>query len=219
MSDEPLYPHPDRGHFRVARLNDHNGLQINANCRIKEVSVFNFLSDLRYAIVGYTLEHWPADSLPPHLGGTAQEYVPKNRPNVRKLYLRTKPSLVRKMLYLEDAIINDFLSKKAIADPMSLQSYSQEAAEQVTSASVWRALERKSPYAYANAVHITRLEATADTPLTIVSQGLRFDWQFVATPDQSFESSLADYPFDTTRACYDRILSHIQSEVANGSHS
>lgn len=211
MLDE-LYTGPDRGHFKTIRLLDNSGVQQLANCRIKEATIFNFLSDLRYAIIGYTVEWWKADEQPPHEGGESHIYIPHGRPSVSKIYFRAKSSIVPRMLYVEDAIINDFLNSKALADPMTLLSYAQESAEQVASAAIWRELER-SPYSYSDAVHITQLQAGIDTPLTVTSQGMRANWRHTGNDVESNSLVIRDYPFTKLRDCYDALHTAIESEV------
>lgn len=210
MADEqPLYVGADRGHFRVMRLIDNSGVALRANCRIKDVTVFNYLSDLQYAIVGYSIEWWPEGELAPHLGGEARPYIPRNRPGVTKLYFRTKTSITPKLLYIEDAIINDFLNTKALAEPMTLQSFAQEAAEQVASAKAWRVLQ-KSKWDYANSVHITKFEASSNAPLTLVQEGLRFDWRLSGEDDQMIAASIANYPFAKLRDCYPAMQTYLE---------
>lgn len=217
MSDE-LYTGPDRGHFRVIRLLDQAGVQLRPNARIKDAVVFNFLSAMQYAIVGYSIEWWPDGEPAPHADGEGKPYIPHGRPNVSKLYFRTKTSITGKMLHLEDAIINDFLNTKVLADPMTLLSYTQESAEQTADAAQWRVLDG-TPFSYANAVHVTRLEATATTPLTITSEGLRFDWRRTTSADETISASVRDYKFERLRDCYGRMREFIESEIANGSIS
>lgn len=215
MADEqPLYEGADRGHFRTIRLIDNSGVQLRVSCRIKEATVFNFLSDLQYAIIGYSIEWWPEGQPAPHEGGDSKPYIPRNRPGVTKLYFRAKPGVVSKMLYLEDAIINDFLNNKVLADPMTLLSYTQESAEQVASAKDWRLLE-KSAFDYANAVHITKMEATSSTPLTVTQQGLRFDWRPTGRVDQLFSATINDYPFEKLRECYPQMKAYLEG-ITNG---
>ncbi|MNO14059.1 hypothetical protein D3C76_36990 [compost metagenome] len=201
MADEqPLYTGADRGQFRCLRLIDNAGVQLRANCRIKDATIFNFLSDLQYAIIGYTIEWWPENGAAPHEGGDANPYIPRNRPQVTRLYFRTKGTITPKMLYVEDGIINDFLNNKVLADSMSLLTYAQESAEQTASAAQWRVLE-STPWSYANAVHITKFEAGANTPLTMVQQGLRFDWK-VTGVEQPQSGQIADLPFTKLRDMY-----------------
>lgn len=217
MSEQyPLYPGADRGQFRVMRLLDNSGVQLRAHARIKDAVVFNYLSAMQYAIIGYSLEWWKDGDPAPYDGGEALPYIPKGRPNLNKLYFRGKTTLTPNMLHLEDAIINDFLNSKALADPMSLWSYTQEAAEQVASAAEWRPL-LNSAYSFANAVHITRLAATPSSPLTIDSEGMRFDYRRTSSPDQVFSTILRDYKFEKLRDCYPAMLEHIESEQ-NGSN-
>lgn len=210
-----LYTGPDRGHFKILRLPDNAGVQMRVNCRLKEVSVFNYLSELQYAIVGYSVEWWPEGELPPHEGGEANPYIPYKRPNINKLYFRTKTSITPKMLYLEDAIINDFMNNKVLSDPMTFLTYTLEAKEQTDSAAIWRELER-TPFQYANAVHITRLEATSQTPLTVISEGMRFDYRRTASPDIVRSGEIKPYPFTKLRDCYGAMQNYIQNEVDNG---
>lgn len=212
MSEETLYVGPDRGHFMVVRLTDDTGVYFRANCRIKDAVVFNFLSDLRYAIVGYTIEFWKDGEKSPHEGGVTIPYIPKNRPNVTKLYFRTKSSHTGRMLYLEDAIINDFLNSKVQADPMRLLTYSQEAAEQTVSAAMWRVLEG-TPYSYSDAVHITRFNTTIDSPLTIESEGMRFSWKRTTDETGSDTILLSDYKFTKTRDCYSKLKDFFEGSV------
>jgi len=218
MSEEfELYTGADRGQFRVMRLLDNAGVQLRATARIKDAVVFNFLSALQYAIIGYGLEWWKDGDPAPQDGGEPHPYIPKGRPNVNKLYFRGKTSLTPKMLHLEDAIINDFLNNKALADPMTLLSYTQESAEQVASAAEWRPL-MNSAYSIANAVHITRLSTTPSTPLTIDSEGLRFEYRRNTDENQVFTGMLKDYKFEKLRDCYPAMLDLIESEQ-NGSNS
>jgi hypothetical protein len=210
MADEqPLYEGADRGHFRTMRLIDNAGVALRANCRIKEATVFNYLSDLQYAIVGYAIEWWPENTLAPHQGGEAYPYIPRNRPGVTKLYFRMKTSVTPKLLYLEDAIINDFLNSKVLAEPMTLLSFSQEAAEQITSAKAWRLLQ-KSAWDYANAVHITKFEASANGPLAKVQEGLRFDWRVSGQEEQMEMAQMSDYPFAKLRDCYPAMQTYLE---------
>ncbi|MNM30491.1 hypothetical protein D3C81_410520 [compost metagenome] len=213
MADE-LYTGPDRGHFRTIRLLDNSGVQLRANCRIKDATVFNYLSDLQYAIVGYTIEWWPEGQPAPHLGGDANPYIPRQRPGITKLYFRTKGTITSKLLYLEDAIVNDFLNNKVLAEPMSLLSFAQESAEQVASSATWRLLQ-KSPWDYANAVHITKYEAGANTPLTLVQEGLRFDWRLTGRDDQMIQAQLSNYPFAKLRDCYPAMQTYLEG-INNG---
>lgn len=210
MSEEqPLYTGADRGHFRTIRLLDNSGVQLRANCRIKDATVFNYLSDMQYAIVGYTIEWWPEGEPAPHQGGDANPYIPRNRPGITKLYMRTKGVITSKLLYLEDAIVNDFLNSKVLAEPMTLQSFTQESADQVAAAKTWRLLQ-KSKWDYANAVHITRYEAGANTPLTVVQEGLRFDWRLTGRDDQMIQAQLNNYPFSKLRDCYPAMQTYLE---------
>lgn len=213
--EQPLYVGADRGHFRCLRLIDNSGVQLRANCRIKEATVFNFLSDLQYAIVGYTIEWWPEEADAPHEGGNAQPYIPRNRPQISRLYFRTKGTITPKMLYVEDAIINDFLNAKVLADSMSLLTYAQESAEQVASAALWRVLE-KTKWSYQNAVHITKFEATSSTPLTLTQQGLRFDWK-VTGIEQPQSAQISNLPFTKLRDMYPAMQTFLEG-LGNGSN-
>jgi hypothetical protein len=218
MSEEtPLYTGADRGQFRVVRLLDNAGVQLRPFARIKDAVVFNFLSDLQYAIVGYSMEWWKEDEAAPQDGGEPHPYIPRGRPAVNRLYFRTKTSHTPKMLHLEDAIINDFLNVKVLADPMSLSSYTQESEEQAASAAQWRTL-LNSPFSFANAVHITRFATTPSTPLAVDSEGLRFEYRRTTNPDQVFNGMLRDYKFEKLRDCYPAMLELIESEQ-NGSNS
>lgn len=215
MSEQELYTGADRGQFRVQRLTDNSGVQMNVYCRIKEATVFNFLSELQYAIVSYSIEWWPAEEAAPQNGGSPRPFVPNNRPNISKLYLRMKTSFTPKMLYLEDAIINDFINTKMLTDAMTYNTYAQESAEQVASAATWRNLIT-SPFEFANAVHITMLESGVDTPLTVVSEGIRFDYRRQGLPGDVRQAELKPSPFTKLRDCYTTLLNHINDEVANG---
>ncbi len=215
MQELPLYTGADRGHFKVVRLTDQTGLHLDANCRIREATVFNYLSDLRYAIIGYVIEYWEEGAPAPHEGGVATSFIPNNRPNIQRLYMRAKASVTRKMLYLEDAIINDFLMHKVLADPMSFQSFNQEAQEQVASAAQWRPFDRHSPYMYNDAVHITRLRADENSPLTIIEQGMRFNWRTKDASENDFVSEvIKEYEFVSSRECLEQIMTHIQASVS-----
>ncbi len=206
-----LYTGPDRGQFRVMRLTDDTGVKLRVNCRIKDAACFTYLSDLHYTIVGYTIEWWPEFDKPPHEGGQAKIYAPRGRPNATKMYFRMKSSNVPKMLYLEDAIINDFLSTKVLADPMKLNSYTQEAAEQVASAAQWRELAL-TPYSYRNAVHVTRYETTDSTPLAVVGQGIRLDWKLTGSPEEFTNDTIDNYPFTRERDCYAKMKEYFESK-------
>ena len=215
MSEEELYTGVDRGHFKIMRLIDNSGVQLRVNCRLKEVTVFNYLSDLQYAIIGYSVEWWPEGQPGPHQGGDAHPFIPRNRPNISKLYMRAKTSITPKMLHLEDAIINDFMNVKMLADPMTFLTYSMEAAEQIASSEEWRSFD-DSPYQYANAVHITKFEATASTPLTVVSEGMRFTYRRATMPEAMEHGVIQNSPFTKLRDCYTTIEAYIKNEVANG---
>lgn len=208
MADE-LYTGADRGQFRTIRLLDNSGVQLRATCRIKDATVFNYLSDKQYAIVGYTIEWWPDGQPAPHLGGDANPYIPRQRPGITKLYMRTKGVITSKLLYLEDVIINDFLNSKVLADPMTLQSFTQEAAEQVEASKAWRLLQ-KSKWDYANAVHITKYEASSNAPLTLVQEGLRFDWRLTGRDDQMIQAQLNNFPFSKLRDCYPAMQTYLE---------
>lgn len=216
MSEEvELYTGPDRGIFRVMRLLDNSGVKLGAHCRLKDVSVFNYLSDLQYAIVGYSIEWWENDKPAPYAGGDAHPFIPRNRPNISKLYFRTKTALTPNQLYLEDAIINDFLNKKMMNDSMTYLTFSMEAAEQVASAAEWRQL-RETEFEYANAVHITKQEATSSTPLTTVAEGLRFDYRRISNPDDVRTAEIKPHHFVKLRNCYYDMEDYINNEVENG---
>jgi hypothetical protein len=217
MTDEEngLYPGVDRGMFRVMRLLDNSGVQLKAQVRIKNLSVFNFLSDLQYAVIGYGLEWWRDGEPGPHEAGEANPYIPRGRPNISRLYFRGKTSITPKMLHLEDAVINDFINSKALADPMTYSTYALEAAEQTSSAAVWRDLG-KTAFQYANAVHITKLEASSTTPLEIVVEGLRFEYRRKASPDIVKTADIKPYKFTKLRDCYEAMQTFIENEVTNG---
>lgn len=208
MADEPLYQGPDRGYFRVQKLNADSAVALGVTCRIKEATVFNYLSDMQYAIVGYIVEWWPQSEKPPFEGGTPVVYIPANRPTYNKFYFRAKASITNRPLYLEDAIINDFLNNKLTSDPMTLLSFAQVATGQVASAGNWRPLE-DSTWEYANAVHITKYEADADTPLTVMQEGITFDYR-VKGNSVPTKTQVPDYPFENIRDCYPKMLSHLQ---------
>lgn len=208
MADEPLYQGPDRGYFRVQKLNADSAIALNATCRIKEATVFNYMSDLQYAIVGYIVEWWPKSEKAPFEGGTPVVYIPANRPTYTKFYFRAKASITNRPLYLEDAIINDFLNTKLTVDPMTLLSFAQVATGQVASAGTWRQLE-DSKWEYANAVHITKYEADSDTPLTVMQEGITFDYR-VKGNSVPTKTQIPDYPFENIRDCYPKMLSHLQ---------
>jgi hypothetical protein len=215
MPEETLYTGVDRGMFRVQRLLDNSGVQLRVNARLKTLSVFNFLSDLQYAIIGYGVEWWPEHAQGPHEGGDAQPFIPHNRPNINRLYMRTKTSITPKMLYLEDGAINDFLNTKMLADAMSYTTYAKEAAEQVTSAAQWRALGN-TPFEYANAVHISKFEATSNTPLEVSVEGLYFEYRRITVPEDVRSVSVKPYKFTKLRDCYEAMETFINSEVVNG---
>ncbi|MCY1285325.1 hypothetical protein D9M68_17760 [compost metagenome] len=216
MSEEnELYPGVDRGMFRVMRLLDNSGVQLRAQCRLKNVSVFNFLSDLQYAVIGYGIEWWPDAQPGPHEGGEATPYIPRGRPNISRLYFRGKTSITPKMLHLEDAIINDFINSKALADPMTYSTYALESAEQNNSAATWRPLGN-TPFEYANAVHITKFEATSSTPLEVTVEGLRFEYRRATMPEDIRTADIKPNKFTKLRDCYEVMEAFINNEVTNG---
>lgn len=205
-----LYTGADRGTFNVMRLMDNSGVQIRANARMRDVTIHNYLSDYNYAVIGYSIEWWKDPTQPPHLNGETHPYIPRNRPNINKLYCRGKTSVTPNLLYLEDLVINDFLNEKNLKDPMLFKTHAQEAAEQVGSAGVWRVLDGTDKE-YRDGVHITRYSTTPTTPLTPVSHSLSFKYRTIGSTEES-TINLTTYPFSSLRETYDK-MREILNEV------
>lgn len=175
VEDPNVYPGPSRGEFLVARLLTADGLFQEANCRIRKVSVMNYAGKFAYAIVGYQIEYWPQGAKAPYEEGgePAALYRPKDRPDFTTFYLRIKVSSTLKILYLEDAIINDFITSKSLLNPIFLNPYLTEAQDQINSAAIERQVIG-TDFLYSDAVHTTRYESSATDPLVVTEQWMSY---------------------------------------------
>lgn len=204
MADE-LYTGADRGEFLAFRMMTADGLVKDANCRIKQCSVFNYLSDFVYCIVGYQIEYWEKDAPAPYNGGESKIYRPADRPDFTTQYMRTKVRNTAKMLYLEDAIINDFISVKLLQGASALQSYDQAAAKQIESIAKTR-MRDGSDVQYRNAIHTTRYANTADAPLALTEQWMQYMAnQFNSPPDDTLRY-IRDMPFLSLKDMADKLI-------------
>lgn len=212
MSEE-LYQGPDRGEFLVARLVSAEGLFTNVNCRIRNVSVFNFASEHSYALVGYQIEYWPEGTKAPYEEGgePATLYRPQGRPDYSTFYMRMKVSSVVKMLYLEDGIINDFITSKALADVLTLQNYTAAAAGQVESIATPRRVQR-TDVEYRNAFHVTRYASTAQAPLAVTEQWLQYQANVHNTAPDDKIYSIKDKPFVSLRDMVNSIVADFTAQ-------
>lgn len=206
MDSSDIYLGPDRGHFKAARLPDRQGFQQMANCRIKEATVYNYITKDNYAIVAYKIEWWK--DKPPHEGGESHLFVPATRPTMQTLTLRVKSGITSKLLYLEDAIISDFLTVKLMQDPMTFQFLEQERAAQVDNAKQWMALE-DSDKEIRHTLHTSVLQANDTQPLTLMSTHLSVTHRTKGDTGNGVVVELTDYPFTTRRACLGHILQTI----------
>lgn len=193
-ADPTLYLGPDRGEFAIARLNTEDGLFTDVSARIKKVSVFNYASQYAYALVGYQIEYWLEGEKAPYDGGTARLYRPKNRPEFTTLYLRIKVTSTAKMLYLEDAIINDFITSKSLKDSLFLESYEEAAAQQIGSIATPRRV-KATDVEYRNAIHTTRYESSDTLPLTLTENWMSYMANIVNNPQDDTVHYVRDKPF------------------------
>lgn len=204
--DQPdLYMGPDRGEFLVARLDTADGLFVDVNCRIKKASVFNFASQYAYALVGYQIEYWPKDAKAPYEGGTAQVYRPKDRPDFSTFYLRIKVSSTGKMLYLEDAIINDFITSKHLLNGLYLDDYTKAAQQQLDSIKTKRRV-KATDVEYYNGVHTTRYESSASAPLTQTEAWMQYSANIVNSDRDDTLRYIRDVPFVSLKDMVDKIV-------------
>lgn len=206
-----LYLGPDRGEFMVARLVTHDGVFTEVNCRIRKASVFNFASQYAYALVGYQIEYWPQNEPAPYNGGQANIYRPKDRPDYTTLYMRMKVSSVIKPLYLEDGIINDFITSKALLNPAFLENYTEAAAKQVASIAVPRRV-KSTDVEYRNAFHVTRWESTPTTPLTITEQWMQYMANEFNMPADDTVRTIANKPFISLKDTITTLVADFQAQ-------
>lgn len=195
MSEESdIYQGVDRGQFKVIRLMDKSGVVTGVTARIKEANIYVYLTDKQYALIRYKIEWW-------NEGGERQLYVPRDRTS-SNLFVRSVPTIGNRILYLEDAIINDFLNEKVLADPSALKDFAQESKQQREDAEIWRSL-KNTGYSYRNAVHVTKFEATDTTPLTVVEEGLRYDLKASTDEGDGVSVNEGGYKFTRIRDCID----------------
>jgi len=220
MTTLELYHGPDRGEFMVHRLDTAQGPVMNANCRIRKATVFNYASQYVYALIGYQIEYWRESEPAPYNGGIATLYQPKDRPNHTTFYMRNKISSTQDMLYLEDGIINDFLNVKLTTPPLNLETYAQAAADQTASIAIPRLIAAKG-MEYRNGIHITRYENSPVTPLTLVGQGLKYMAHHAGSALDDTEYTVRDTPFTNLKAMIDTIVLDFTQrfEVQNGGNS
>lgn len=195
---DELYTEVDRGEFLIRRLESADGAIIDANCRIRNVSVFNFASEHAYCLVGYQIEYWEKNAKPPYKGGTATLFRPVGRPDFTTFYLRTKVSNTHRMLYLEDVIINDFITSKSSIDPMLLQDYTTAAQQQVEGISIDRLVAGTS-VKYRNCLHTTRFESSATKPLTLVEEWMSYMAHLVVDPVNNTTRYIRNKPFSSLK--------------------
>lgn len=193
---EELYQGPDRGEFLVRKLVSADGVFDDANCRIRNVSVFNFASEYSYALVGYQIEFWPKDTKAPYEEGgqEAQLFRPMGRPDFTTFYMRSKVSNTDRMLYLEDGIISDFINTKSTIQAMLLEDYATAASQQLASISVDR-LVGDTQVMYRDAMHVTRYASSTTQPLTQVEQWMVYKGHKASVPKNNAERYIKDKPF------------------------
>lgn len=201
---EILYTGPDRGEFLIARLVTEDGTFTDVNCRIRKVSVFNFASQYAYALVGYQIEYWPKNEPAPYNGGEAKLYRPKDRPDYTTLYMRMNVSSATKMLYLEDGIINDFITSKALLNVSFLENYTESAAKQVESIALPRRI-KATDFEYRNAFHVSRFESSSEGPLTVTEQWMQYMAQDIGSPIDETVRKILDKPFVSLKDMVDSI--------------
>lgn len=206
MSEQDeLYTGADRGEFLVRRLVHADGVVQDANCRIRKASVFNFASEHAYALLGYQIEWWEKDALPPYKGGTATLFLPAGRPDFNTFYLRTKISNTDRMLYLEDAIITDFISTKSSINPMLLEDYTTIAKQQVDGIAIDRQV-KGTGVMYRNCLHTTRFEASATQPLTVVETWMQYMAHLATSPINNQLRYIRNKPFTTLKDMIDSLV-------------
>lgn len=199
-----LYPGVDRGTFLIPRLNSVHGRVNSPVCRPVDVVVYNYLTDFKYAIIAYSIEYWPGEPANPLNLTGGQIYAHKDRPQFNRFFLRTASSTTTKILHIEDAVINDFLTK-SLKDPMLFNNYTTEAADQVSDMSKWR--DANHGVKYKDGIHITRLSCTETSPLQVTSATLEATVKRGAGADQKVTLNT---PFKSVRDC----VSLLESSIA-----
>lgn len=202
---EELYMEPDRGEFLVRRLVTQDGIFTDVNCRIKKASVFNFGSQYAYALVGYQIEFWGKDEPAPYKGGTAKLFRPKDRPDFTTLYVRTKVSNTNNMLYLEDAIINDFINVKVLQQSIYLESYDEASEHQRSNTAVARQLIDAN-IEYRNALHTTRYESSATQPLVVKEQWMSYQAIKIGAAPSDQTYYIRNMPFVSLRDMIEKLV-------------
>lgn len=193
---EELYTGPDRGEFLVRKLIGHDGIVDDANCRIRNVSVFNFASEHAYALVGYQVEFWPKNAKAPYEEGgeEAQIFRPVGRPDFTTFYMRTKVSNTGRMLYLEDGMISDFINTKSTIQPMLLEDYDTAAKQQLDGIAIDRQVIG-TEVMYRGATHVTRFASSATQPLTLVEEWMCYKGHKASVPKNNTERYIKNKPF------------------------
>lgn len=205
-NEETLYTGADRGTFKVMRLIDDRGVQLRVKARIKEVAVYNYISDMQYAIIGYKIEWWKETAVPPYAGGEEGNlYLPRGRSNLQTLFMRTKPAAVSKILHLEDAIINDFLMEKVLEQSEKLNDFTSESKEQRASSAIWREATG-TPMSYKDGVHITHLTASESGPLEVISEAMTFKLRLTGDEGDGAQISKMNVPFVSIKECINQII-------------
>lgn len=200
-----LYTGVDRGEFLVARLVTEDGTFTEVNCRIRRASVFNFASKFSYAIIGYQIEYWPANEPAPYNGGVAHLYRPKDRPDYTTMYMRIKVSSAVKMLYLEDAIINDFITSKTLLNPAFLENYTEAAAKQTAAIANVKQLPRNN-IEYRNCFHVTRYQSSDTQPLTMFEQWMQYMANGLGEEPDDTVRTVRDKPFISLKDMVDTVI-------------
>jgi hypothetical protein len=202
---DELYMGPDRGEFKVSRLATADGVFLDVNARIKNVSVFNFASQYAYALVGYQIEYWLENEAPPYKGGTARLYRPDGRADYTTLYLRIKISSTSRMLYLEDAIINDFITSKTLMNSLFLENYDTAAKQQLDSIALKRQVNNTN-VEYRNCFHATRYESSLTGPLALKENWMSYMANLVTKPTDNTVRYIRNKPFVSLKDMIDSLV-------------
>lgn len=202
---DELYMGPDRGEFLIARLATADGVFTDVNARIKKVSVFNFASQYAYALFGYQIEYWLQGEPAPYDGGAVRLYRPAGRPDYTTLYMRVKVSSTVKMLYLEDAIINDFISTKAQLNSLFLESYDVAAKQQLDSIAIQR-IVKNTDVEYKNCFHTTRYESSTTGPLELKENWMSYMAHHVGSAPDDTVRYIRDKPFVSLKDMIDSLV-------------
>jgi hypothetical protein len=209
---DELYTGVDRGEFLISRLATADGVFTEVNARIKKVSVFNYGSQYAYALLGYQIEYWLKDEKAPYDGGTPRLYRPAGRPDYTTLYMRIKVSSTVKMLYLEDAIINDFITSKAQLNSLFLESYDEAAAQQITSMGIYRRV-KATDVEYKNCFHTTRYESSTTAPLTLTEQWMSYVGRVYLTEGDEQVRYIRDKPFVSLKDMIDSLVADFTASI------